>query len=512
MKYLFYLTFILSSYGLIGQSFDSKLSKRKMKKDLEVFKNIRLKANSGLYKYRTKAQIDSIYLKAEEQINTLSTVGDFYNLICALTDFEGSLHNNTSIPQKVYKTLTIEPSGYFPFPIKQIDGKVRLNFKTPLIPLGSEITSINGYPIKDILHKLGKYYTTDGINTTGKMVGIHKHFSRYFRLCFGLQDEFNIDYISPITGHKQTKVLKSVGYKTYYHRFYNRHSLPFDEWEYKSVKENDIYTYSALNEHTGLLTIKSFSIGDNEKDPKHKAYMAFLDRVFSRIKTNNIQNLIVDIRLNGGGSDPNDLETYAYLTQRTFQENKEAWVSFNKIPYIKHYDSNIPKFLRPLGVGKYNKMIQNAFPEEKEGKFYQNDTSKDHTIRHPKPNAFTGQVYLLIGPSVASAGSLFGAMVAGNKNTITIGEETMGGYYGHNGHTRFTYVLPKSKIKTSFSIVNLEQDVPQKNNQYYNRGIIPDYSVAQSYSDFLKHRDTQMEFVLELIKKNRSITSRKSNK
>lgn len=91
-------------------------------------------------------------------------------------------------------------------------------------------------------------------------------------------------------------------------------------------------------------------------------------------------------------------------------------------------------------------------------------------------------------------------MVAGNENTITIGEETIGGYYGHNGHTPMEYKLPKSKIVTRFSIVNLEQDVPQKSNQIYNRGLLPDLEVTQSFEDFIKNIDTQMNYTLELLK------------
>ena len=122
-------------------------------------------------------------------------------------------------------------------------------------------------------------------------------------------------------------------------------------------------------------------------------------------------------------------------------------------------------------------------------------------IRQPNENAFHGNIYLLIGPRVASAGSLFAALVAGNANTTSIGEETMGGYYGHNGHTNFSYVLPKSKIMIDFSIDNMEQDVPKKSNQFYNRGVIPDYEIPQTFEDFINNKDTQMEFVLKLIEK-----------
>ena len=138
----------------------------------------------------------------------------------------------------------------------------------------------------------------------------------------------------------------------------------------------------------------------------------------------------------------------------------------------------------------------------KNERFYQDENSQDHVVREPNKNVFKGKVYLLVSPAIASAGSLFAAMVTGNENTITIGEETMGGYYGHNGHTPLAYKLPKSKIGLTFSVVNLEQDVSKKSNQVYNRGIIPDYNVTQTYGDYLNQKDTQMNFVLDLIKKN----------
>ena len=266
------------------------------------------------------------------------------------------------------------------------------------------------------------------------------------------------------------------------------------------MKETQKYNYKQLNSTTGILTIHTFIMG-NETTNEHKKYNQFLDSVFADIKTKNIKNLIVDVRNNGGGTDPNDLLTYSYLTNRSFQENKQAWISFKKIPLIKYYNIGIPKFVRPLVVGKYNKQFQEDFPLVKDGKFYQNEKSSDHKIWHPNQNAFTGNIYLLTSPAIASAGSLFAAMLSGNENTITIGEETMGGYYGHNGHTPLEYKLPKSNIIIQFSVVNLEQDVPKKENQKYDRGIIPDYEITQTFNDFLNNIDTQMNFTLELIKK-----------
>ena len=170
-----------------------------------------------------------------------------------------------------------------------------------------------------------------------------------------------------------------------------------------------------------------------------------MDSVFIKVKESNIKNLIVDIRRNGGGTDPNDLVIYEYLTDRNFSENKTAWVSFQKIPFLRYIETKVPSFLRPLGVIKYNKYFKQEFPIDKDGKFYQGPLSEDHTIRKPNKNAFTANIYLLISPEVASAGSNFGSLVASNKNTVIIGEESAGGFYGHNGHTSISYIFTKIK-------------------------------------------------------------------
>lgn len=497
--FLSLLFFLLSNYSF-AQSIDDTFSKKKMKQDLEIFKSIRLKANSGLYKYRTEKQIDSIYDWGNLQIEKLTTYRDFYNLICTISIYEGSLHNEVSLPEKYAKNLKNETFGYFPYPIKWIDGKWLVNIDSKEISLGAEIIEINDIKIDKIIPELYKYYSTDGNNITGKRIGLMTSFSKYYRLHFGLTKSFKVIYLNPTTKKLETKVIESIGNKAYFENFNKIHSMPLDILYFANLKENQKYNYKQLDSITGILSVHTFILG-NETTNEHKKYKQFLDSVFVDIKAKEIKNLIVDVRNNGGGQNPNDLITYSYLTNRNFQENKQAWVSFKKIPMLKYIDHKVPSFIRPLFIGKFNKEFQTIFPLEQNGKFYQDENSDDHKIRTPNHNAFNGKVYLLTSPKIASAGSLFAAMLAGNENTTTIGEETMGGYYGHNGHTPMDYKLPKSKIVMTFSVVNLEQDVPKKQNQKYDRGIMPDYEITQIFDDFITNTDTQMNFTMELIRK-----------
>ncbi len=488
---------ILTTSLSFSQSIEDVLSQKKMRKDLALFKSIRETANSGLYTYRTPAQIDSIYQWAFEEIKQLKTHRDFHKLITYLTNYEGSLHNGTYWSTKRLKALKSEKEGYFPYPLKIIEDKVLLNSNKAEIPLGTEIISINSLPLEEIVRQLGKYYTTDGYNLTGKKVGINRHFSKYFRYYYGPSDNFEVRYKIPNSDQLQHTTLKSVGYKAYENNFKKRHSLKTDRLTYDKLKKGEDYYFQEVDAQTAILTINTFSLG-SESTKSHLKYKNFLDSIFVQANQKDIQHLIVDIRHNGGGNPPNDMITLSYLASTPQKEIKAAWVSFvESIPHWKHIDLGIPFFLKPIAKSKLKKYLKQELPIIKDNRRYYKD-AKEYP---PNDNAFKGQVYLLVSPYVASASSLFAASVASNTNAIIIGEETSGGYYEHNGAFSVEYVLPKSKITTLFSVVNLTQDVVEKENQVKGRGVMPTHKVEQSFEDFIENKDTQLNFTLDLISK-----------
>lgn len=502
MKSLLLLS-LLFSFTAAAQTVDTPLSREAMLKDLRLFREIREAANSGLYAYRTRAEIDSSYGAAERQIEQAETLLDFYVILCALTDFEGSLHNDTDLPREATLALWDEPKGYFPYPLIQLQGKTVVNFDTTDIPAGAEILRINGEAMVDILPKFYKFYTTDGYNLSGKRVGITRNFPMYYRYVYGQQDTFTVDYRPYGEAEVRTGKLPSIGYRPYYRRFKRRHSLPLDSAAYvgfRDILASRSYSFGRLSDSVGKLTVNSFLIGWNEKDERHLAYTRFLDSVFTVVQQDSLTALVVDVRHNGGGTDPNDMVTYAYLTDRTFVENTEAWVAADRVPYWRYLEGKPFFLIRPIAKWLYGRQLRKEFPDERDGKFYADDKSKDHQPRQPQPNAFTGPVYLMVSPRIASAGSMFASMLAGNDNVTVVGEEPMGGYWTHNGHQPITYTLPESGISTTFSVVHLRQDVVDDPNQPRGRGVLPDVPVQQTIADFLIGRDTQLERVRELVR------------
>ncbi|WP_166919434.1 S41 family peptidase [Flavobacterium poyangense] len=492
------ILFLFLPFLMVSQN--KTLTTNELKQDLTIFKEIRKKANSGLYKYRTKKQIDSIYSWAFNEIKKPKELLDFYKVILKITDFEGSTHNDTSLPDGFEKKY-FTGNGFFPYPIKLIQNKILVNFKNPEIPLGSQIHSINGIKSDQIIRDFYKYYTTDGFNISGKSIGITSTFAKYFALEYGMQNKFTVTYSAPYESAILSKTIAGVNNDVRKENLKKRYSLPIDSLQFSSAQK-DKYYFKILNQNTALLSIHTFVIGRNAKDKEHLAYKKYLDSCFQNLSQNTaIKNLIVDVRNNGGGTDPNDILTFSYLTQKSYQENASAYVTFQNIPFPNYfvYEETEPQKQKEERLDFENE-LKEEFTILKNNNYFQNQ--KFNVVLQPDKNAFKGQIYLLISPRIASAGSLFASLIAGKTNAIIIGEETMGGYFGHNGHTPVEYELPNSKIKTQFSIVNLEQDVTKKPNQFFGRGVIPNYEVPQTFEDFMKNKDTQIDYTLNLINKN----------
>lgn len=476
-----FLTAVLTLF-IKGVTFSQ--NKKELISDFDIYQSILEKAHSGLYKYHSKTEVDSVFAVHRKKINEKTNLVDFYKQVSAVLAYIGSLHDEISLPDGEKKKLAAE-AAFFPYPVKLIDGKLLINASEGKIPAGAEVLSINGKKVKDILPALYKYYTTDGFNITGKAEGFKASFPWYYRLEYGLPVSFKIDYKAYTEKQTRQVMLKPVTWKEYSVAYKKRYSLAFD------TATGDDYSFRLIDSlNAGILTVPSFSLG-NASSKKHAAYKKFLQETFTVLRQKNIQHLIVDIRENGGGSDPNDLLTFSYLARQPFKENAKAFTIFQELPY-KEYSEEDTADIRDLEENFHDE--HNQFMN---GRYYQNPSYNPYW--QPDSLAFKGKIYLLVGPAVASAASLFASLVKNEGYATVIGEESMGGYYGHTGHNSVAYHLPHSGFSLTVSTVDLEQFVTSKKDTPFGRGIMPDIEVHQSQEDFMKNRDAVMERTLQLI-------------
>lgn len=505
------LLLLFFSFKIQGQGFDKTmkdslmlynkiLSKKQLHKDLKILLAIHEKANSGLYQYRSKRQIDSIYNTTIKSIKKPMSVIDFYKIMLHLADYEGSVHNYT-IPDLDLINFLKRQKSFFPFPLIYLEGQIIFDGKSSDIPPGSRIRSINSVNDVQLMRSFYKYYTADGYNITEKLsASVDKSFGINYLLEYGLCDEFIVEYNAPGSESIEKKVIAAVTLNQRETNIKNRFSAPVTDLT--DSKKQAPYSFRMLNSSIGLLNLRWFGMAYGAKDPKFEIYVKFLDSVFAKLDSNKVSNLIIDVRNNPGGSDPNFQQPVMYLTDKPFKENIKASIIFdpNFLPFEKYFwGVSTSQRMDSLSIKMGKEYLKDVYPVFKNNISLQNQ--KYNPVYHPKLPLFKGNLYLLINENVASAASHFASLVKGYVPNVTIvGVETVGGYYVHNGHSPLVYELPNSKIKTQFSIVNLVQDAPKKDNQPEGHGIIPDHEVWPSLDDFFQQKDTQMEFILKLIK------------
>jgi hypothetical protein len=481
--------------------FNKTLSADQMKQDLKLFREIREKANSGLYRYRTKKQIDSIYQWANKEVKKPLATLDFYRIILQLTDFEGSCHNYTEVEASLISYLNRQ-RAFFPYAVKYIEGKMIFNSITDQIPVGSRITSINSISDTELMHSFYKYLTADGFTVSQKLsASVNGSYGLRYLLEYGLKDSFAITFQSPGSTLKKTVTVPGVSLEQRQKNLLLRHSARVDSVIDYRVQPK--YSFRMVNSTTGLLNFRIFSMANDSDDPAFAVYVRFIDSVFNELNKNGVYNLIMDIRSNPGGSDPTFEQPMMYLTDKSFKENTLAYIIFDALPYEQYFwGTSTAARISEQELAEGKKMLKDYFPSLQNGRNVQNE--KYNPVYQPKSPGFNGRLYLLIDENTASAASHLASLVkAYGRNTTIVGVETVGGYYFHNGHMSLIYELPNSKIKTKFSIVYVVQDAVVKADQPEGRGTMPDYEVWPTFDDFMKNRDTQMEFVLKLINEHK---------
>ncbi|QXU49691.1 hypothetical protein KYG33_01190 [Chryseobacterium sp. D764] len=471
---------------------EGKFSPDQFVEDLQTFRSIREKANSGLYVYRTRKQIDSIYRQAEEEARNSKNIFDFYKVIAKITGFEGSCHNYTDLPNHASYYLTQKPE-YLPITLKNIDGRLLQDSKDNALPLGAEILSINGVSAKEMISRFSQYYFSDGYSAPYKeTTGFERGMLDKFYMEFGTHKNYLISY--KWNGTVKEISLPGISLDDFKKLQDLRFSLAFDK---KLLSEK----YSLNKEGDGIyrLSLRGFDFATGKEDPAYKKFSAFLDQMMNTLESEKTENLIIDLRGNTGGTGALYEKVFSYLTQRPFRDSQYAYTNFNEVPMEEKLVIT-PLFLSNGVQDKHglNAYLKQLYPKEVQGKYYWADDKNPLIL--PNNKTFKGQLYLLVDQRVASAASHLASLIKSYTNAIVIGKETVGGYYEHNGHLPLVYELPNTGIQTGFSIVHVIQDAQNLPDQKRSHGIIPHIQIQQTDQEFLDQTDIYMKKVSELRK------------
>ncbi|MBN1821262.1 MAG: hypothetical protein JW833_11120 [Prolixibacteraceae bacterium] len=277
------LVFVINT-TLLAQT--NSFSPEALQEDFLQFRDILENEHCCLYEYTPKYIFDSLFDAHFMLLNHEMERDEFFNMLAPITAKIGCMHTATWMPGRFFVT---KPDKIFPLKLKLINGKAIVTgsyLDSEEIPRGSILQEINGESFRSILAQLRKTTSGDALNPYFINAQLSQRFPLFYSSCYGLPDEYIINYLPPGSTVPEVRQLIPANYDTVNDQvLFHFHNPPLG---FKILEGKD----------AALMTIPSFIYYD-----RVDYFRNFMDSCFTLIHTKGINNLILDVRGNTGG-DP----------------------------------------------------------------------------------------------------------------------------------------------------------------------------------------------------------------
>ncbi len=461
---------------------NKKYSKETLQKDYSFLRNVLEKKHPSLYWHTPKDSMNYYFDEGYKAIADSMTELQFgWKILAPLTATIHCGHTSFSMSKAWNKFIKDKRIPSFPLYLKIWgDTMVVLNNLNPqdsVIKRGTIITSINGLRTTDLTSTMFDYMVEDGYSNNVNYIRLSGSFPYFHRNIFGLYKTYNVGYIDS-TGKEKNIMLPYFAPPADSLDNIKRHVPGIKEKRLTKKEKLENIRSLEIEDSLTLMTVNSFS-----KSHLHH----FFKSSFRKLKKKKLNNLVVDIRANGGGDIDNYVLLTKYLRRSPFKVADSTYAkSKNFNPFTRHITSG---FFNNIGL----LFLTN---KKKDGNYHFGYWER-HTFMPKRRNHFNGNVYVLTNGLTFSASTLFCNAVKGQQNITLVGEETGGGWYGNSGIMIPDIILPETKLHVRLPFFRIVQynHIAEKGT-----GVIPDVYVGPNVKDIINRVDTKMEKVKELIR------------
>lgn len=461
------MTWLLAGAMLLPTSTD--LSPAQLDQDHTVLRRALSELHPGLNLHRSPAVIELAFQnlkidwsKAQDRRSTYLALSKMLGQVrCGHT--YANVYNQTA---EVAKEV-LDGRDKLPFTFELVEKRM-LVVAGREIPSGSEVLEIDGVPVGKIVDRLVPLVKADGgndakrlddLNTAG--LGRYEAFDVLHPLVFPpKRSGFTITYQGP-AGVMQKRV-EAV--------------TRAERAERLRLREDPLWVPSVLPGGIGYLPLQSFTTWNFRFDWRRR-----LETAFDRFRSEAPKHLIIDIRGNEGGDDSVIAELGRYLVKEPLTLNSPpSYIKFDTVaadlrPYLSSWNPAVFE----LGKGT---VVESNGLRRRPGVF--------PTRLQPKPNAFAGKVWMLVGPSNSSATFHLARAVKQHGLATLVGRVTGGSLKGTTGGQFLVLTLPNSKITVDIPLVTSPSDLP-------DQGVTPDLLTSWTFEKRRSGIDPDMEAVLK---------------
>jgi hypothetical protein len=491
ISFFIVIVVLFSSCSSSNKSYnpDKRYTRQELQQDYSLLRNILEKKHPSLYWYTPKDSMDYYFDTYYQNIEDSMTEQQFgWKVLAPLTNKIHCGHTSFIMSKDWDQFIVKKTIPSFPLYMKIWDDTMvvikNLDTKDSVIKNGTLITSINGITNKDMIRQMFDYLPVDGYAENVNYIRLSANFPYFHRNIYGIYKNYRVGYIDT-AGIEETTLLPL--YNLLPDSLQNAKQPEVKKISRHELRKQYISSFrsfsidSSIN--TAVVTLNTFSKGGGRR------LGHFIRSSFKKIKKDSIKNVILDLRINGGGDVDMFILLTKYLRNTTFKVADTTYaVSQSLKPYGKYIRHS---WINNLGLLFLTKKYS-------DGKYHYG-FYKRH-FYHPKiTNHFDGNLYVLISGATFSASTLFCNAVKGQPNVKLIGEETGGGWYGNNGIMIPEITLPNTKLRVRLPLFRMVQyDHTIKDGH----GVAPDIIITPTLDNVRKGIDRKMVYTKELIRQS----------
>jgi hypothetical protein len=453
-----------------------------LKEDYAVFRNSLEESHPSLYWYTPKDSMDYYFETGSNKLTDSLTEGGFRRVLSYVISKIRCGHT-TARASKAAATYFGGQSPLFPLFIKAWPDTVvvtaNLNRNDSNVARGVILKSIDGIPMNDIVDSLFSFLSADGYNTTHKYQTISNGstFRNLYTSAFGLKQKTPVEFIDT-SGNLRTAIL------SLYHPRADTPRIRIAPPKSLSRKERKKFELEAMR-NLRIDTATSTAFMEVNTFTKGNGLRSFFRRSFKHLREQNIQNLVVDMRGNGGGSVTLSNLLTKYIADKPFKIADSLYALHRTSEYSRYRSERFFTWL----------FMQFLTRKKKDGKYHFGLFEKKQ-FKPKSKNHFEGITYILTGGNTFSAASLFTKSLKEQDDVIVVGEETGGGAYGNSAWLIPDVTLPNTGVRFRLPLFRLVIDKEEKKGH----GVLPEVTALPTVEAIRRNMDYKMEKVRELIR------------
>lgn len=280
------------------------------------------------YAFTSKEEFEAFFNNYESIISDKTSFQEFYINCSKALELIGCGHSRLSVPPGYWQRVQAK---FFPLILHFERDKafvIECQTEGSPIPKGSEILSINGRNIGEIIADLLPLVTSDGRAEGSKLARLTRSSVTLYYFLSPASQTFDVEFRALDSRDIRTISLEGISFEDLH---FSRATPPF-------------LNFRILDETTALISIKSFSFYNDRK-----TFNAFIDHSFKNIAEKNIKNVIFDFQGNSGGDPFCTAHLLSYIIPRPF-------------PYFSEiYGEEYAHLARPIPLTKTNHFKGNLF-------------------------------------------------------------------------------------------------------------------------------------------------------